>query len=63
MGQQGLSDIAASLGQGTAQGGGEFGDLALGDLGGQDRLGAVEGAGPLVQLDRPRRGGVRRSRR
>jgi hypothetical protein len=34
------------------EGGGEFGDLPLGHRGGQDRLGAVEGAGPLVQLDR-----------
>jgi hypothetical protein len=34
------------------EGGGEFGVLALGDVGGHDRLGAVEDAGPLVQLHR-----------
>lgn len=42
----------ASLGQGAAQGGGEFGDLPLRHLGRQDRVRPVEGAGPLVQLDR-----------
>jgi hypothetical protein len=45
------SAATISLGQGTAQGGGEFGDLLLGHLGRQDRLRPVEGAGPLVQFD------------
>ena len=46
------SAATISVGQGTAQGGAEFGGLPLGHLGRQDRLRSVEGAGPLVQLDR-----------
>ena len=44
----------ASLGQGSAQGGNEFGYLPLRDRGGQDCMRPVECAGPLVQLDRTR---------
>src|SRR5262245_36089564 len=49
-----VASLAAttSLAQGTAQGGGEFGDLPLRHLGGQDGLRAMERAGPLVQLNR-----------
>jgi PucR C-terminal helix-turn-helix domain len=51
-GQSVWSAAAASVGRGAVEGGGEFGVLALGGVGGHDRLGAVEGAGPLVQLHR-----------
>src|SRR5215217_7782128 len=52
MGWPAWSIVTTSLGQGTAQGRAEFGELPLRYLGGQDRLRAVERYGPLVQLDR-----------
>lgn len=48
----GDSLISTSLGKCAVQGCGEFGDLPLRHLGGQNRLRAMECAGPLVQLDR-----------
>src|SRR3954453_12409415 len=44
-----------SLSQGAAQDGAELGDLALRYVGRQRRLGPVERAGPLVQLNRDAR--------